>query len=83
MLFACIIVIICSNLWKTQAMPESSSTPPSPPDTGDTAERQVSVQADRVSATTLLGERRLLRIAHNGEEYVLRITRNEKLILTK
>jgi hemin uptake protein HemP len=35
------------------------------------------------SAQELLGERGILRIEHEGEMYTLRITRNNRLILTK
>lgn len=37
----------------------------------------------QVSARELLGPGRVLRIEHNGELYVLRLTRNDRLILTK
>ncbi|MDA8363211.1 MAG: hemin uptake protein HemP [Gammaproteobacteria bacterium] len=36
-----------------------------------------------VSASVLFGAARALAIEHNGERYVLRITRNGRLILTK
>jgi len=36
-----------------------------------------------VDARELLGARGLLRIEHRGEVYTLRITRNDRLILTK
>lgn len=36
-----------------------------------------------LTSRELLGERREVRIAHEGSEYVLRATRNGKLILTK
>lgn len=36
-----------------------------------------------VKATELLGESRTLQIKHAGSDYTLRITRNDKLILTK
>ena len=36
-----------------------------------------------VSSAELLGEQRELRILHQGEHYVLRLTRLGKLILTK
>jgi hemin uptake protein HemP len=36
-----------------------------------------------VQSTDLLGSERVLRIAHKGEIYVLRLTRNDRLILTK
>jgi len=35
------------------------------------------------TAQELLGERGILRIEHEGELYTLRITRNNRLILTK
>lgn len=36
-----------------------------------------------VHAQALLGSRGILRIEHRGEVYTLRITRNDRLILTK
>lgn len=36
-----------------------------------------------VRSAELLGERRELRILHQGEQYTLRVTRLGKLILTK
>lgn len=36
-----------------------------------------------VRAQALLGSRGMLRIEHRGEVYTLRITRNDRLILTK
>lgn len=36
-----------------------------------------------VGARALLGVRGVLRIEHHGEVYTLRITRNDRLILTK
>ena len=36
-----------------------------------------------VTSEALLGERRQLSIIHNGQRYTLRITANNKLILTK
>ena len=36
-----------------------------------------------LDASELLGEGRVLHIEHNGELYTLRITRNDRLILTK
>jgi hemin uptake protein HemP len=38
---------------------------------------------DLVNSRELLGDRRYLTIKHNGERYQLRITSNNKLILTK
>jgi hemin uptake protein HemP len=51
-----------------------------------TAQTTRSVPADEVRTVTareLLGARGLLRIEHEGEFYTLRITRNNRLILTK
>ena len=36
-----------------------------------------------LSARSLLGTSRVIRIEHEGELYTLRLTRNNKLILTK
>jgi hemin uptake protein HemP len=36
-----------------------------------------------VRARDLVGPERILRIEHEGQVYTLRITRNERLILTK
>lgn len=36
-----------------------------------------------VASSTLLGDRSVIHIDHNGERYVLRLTRNDRLILTK
>lgn len=36
-----------------------------------------------VRARDLLGSERVLRIEHEGQVYTLRITRNDRLILTK
>lgn len=36
-----------------------------------------------VRARDLLGPERILRIEHEGQVYTLRITRNDRLILTK
>jgi len=38
--------------------------------------------AKRVTSEALLGPRRELLIVHNGREYRLRLTQNDKLILT-
>ena len=38
---------------------------------------------ETVDARALVGPDGLLRIRHNGELYILRITRNDRLILTK
>jgi hemin uptake protein HemP len=46
-------------------------------------ERSVSSSVQTISSRTLLGERGLLRIEHDGEFYTLRLTRNNRLILTK
>lgn len=46
-------------------------------------ERSVSSSVQTISSRALLGERGLLRIEHDGEFYTLRLTRNNRLILTK
>lgn len=48
---------------------------------GDAARSAEGVRT--VSAADLLGARRVLHIEHRGELYTLRITRNDRLILTK
>jgi hemin uptake protein HemP len=40
-------------------------------------------RAARISSSNLLAGRRELVIEHAGQEYHLRLTRNDKLILTK
>ena len=37
----------------------------------------------RVDSTTLLGRQREVVIVHRGQEYRLRVTKSDKLILTK
>ena len=46
-------------------------------------ERSVSSGVPTISSRNLLGERGLLLIEHDGEFYTLRLTRNNRLILTK
>jgi hemin uptake protein HemP len=46
------------------------------------AEGKAIDQPPRVTSDALLGSRRELLIVHNGREYRLRLTQNEKLILT-
>lgn len=47
------------------------------------ANRGAVVEVRTVVARELLGTRGLLRIEHEGETYLLRLTRNNRLILTK
>jgi len=47
------------------------------------AASQTPLDLRTVRARDLLGKDRLLRIEHEGQLYTLRITRNERLILTK
>ena len=42
----------------------------------------VNSKGKRISSETLFGERREVVILHNGREYRLRLTQNDKLILT-
>lgn len=53
--------------------PESNQSEPAPADKGPV----------RVSTTKLFGKEHELLIEHEGELYRLRITKNNKLILTK
>jgi hemin uptake protein HemP len=43
----------------------------------------VAAEIRTVGAKELLGARGILRIEHEGEQYTLRLTRNNRLILTK
>jgi hemin uptake protein HemP len=45
--------------------------------------RETGTATQTVRACDLLGERGVVRIEHEGEFYVLRLTRNNRLILTK
>ncbi len=56
-----------------------------PPETGgqDRQAKPEPVAVATVCATELLGGSRVLQIRHRGEIYTLRITRNDRLILTK
>lgn len=53
----------------------------SPERTSETPEAGRSVR--RVRAVEVLGPRGILQIEHEGEVYTLRVTRNNRLILTK
>jgi hemin uptake protein HemP len=41
------------------------------------------VAAEEIDVTTLIGARREVVLVHRGERYRLRVTANDKLILTK
>ena len=63
---------------------------PEPPEETEmeSSERSQSAEAkrgyvDTISARTLLGSSGMLRIELDGELYTLRVTRNNRLILTK
>ena len=61
---------------------ESTSGEPKP--AGESSESGTAAETVRlVGAQALLGARGILRIEHRGEVYTLRITRNDRLILTK
>lgn len=55
----------------------------SPTQTGFQPRPSLNRQPQRTDSTHLLQGGRELLIAHAGEEYRLRLTRNDKLILTK
>lgn len=48
-----------------------------------TAENEAAKSVRRVRASDVLGPRGILLIEHEGEVYTLRVTRNNRLILTK
>jgi len=48
-----------------------------------TQEADVRLAQQPLASRVLFGERKEIVILHDGEEYRLRITRNNKLILTK
>ncbi|CAH1659132.1 Hemin uptake protein HemP [Hyphomicrobiales bacterium] len=54
------------------------NSPPTPP-----ASAKRPAEHPIVNAQQLFGDKRELVIVHNGERYRLRITANDKLILTK
>ncbi len=58
--------------------PSTDSRPQIP-----TQGRSTFPQARRIDSHTLLGGENLVLIEHAGSNYVLRMTRNNKLILTK
>ena len=55
-------------------------TATTPPDVGNAD--AASSQPQRVNSAALLGASRELIIVHSGREYRLRLTQNERLILT-
>ncbi|MBS7698716.1 MAG: hemin uptake protein HemP [Chelatococcus sp.] len=59
-------------------MSSHETSPPAPP-----ASAKHSAEQPVVNAQQLFGDKRELVIVHNGERYRLRITANDKLILTK
>ncbi|MGQ7843671.1 hemin uptake protein HemP [Granulosicoccus sp. 3-233] len=64
-------------------MSDPVSNASSPTGEIEVEERTVIVKSGRIHAPELLGDLRLLLIEHNGEDYVLRVTKNNKLLLTK
>mgnify|MGYP006105986879 CR=1 FL=1 len=45
--------------------------------------REVVLENNKIESNRLFGHHTELTIIHNGEEYKLRLTKNDKLILTK
>ena len=66
-------VVSLSHSLLVRSLHRPALSPPSP----------VSATARRVSSHSLLEGERELVIQHQGSEYHLRLTRNDKLILTK
>ncbi len=52
-------------------------------DVGEAVSKTNVTANESVTSMTLLGERGICVIVHNAERYILRRTRNNKLILTK
>jgi hemin uptake protein HemP len=63
--------------------PLALSNPPRPVESLPLDRTPERTAAARVSSRRLLGGARELVIEHAGQEYHLRLTRNDKLILTK
>lgn len=62
----------------------ATSTPPSTTDSPNADFNAVSIATQTaIASTSLLGDDGLCIIEHNAERYVLRRTRNNRLILTK
>jgi hemin uptake protein HemP len=61
---------------------QSGREPPSRDEAGDGARGETREPAT-IDAGTLFGARREVVILHKGERYRLRVTQNDKLILTK
>ena len=61
------------------SVPPASAAMPTSPSSGDS----LAQARTPLTSKALLGDRREVRIEHEGSEYVLRATRNGKLILTK
>ncbi|MDF2810423.1 MAG: hemP [Microvirga sp.] len=55
----------------------------SPPSSHPAPKGGQSVAAEEIDVTTLIGARREVVLVHRGERYRLRVTANDKLILTK
>ena len=57
-------------------------------DDDSTSEQEIpqvnlSTEVKTLELSSLLGARRMIRISHDGEIYTLRITKNNRVILTK
>lgn len=48
-----------------------------------TKPREVTIEGNQIKANQLLGDKTELTIVHKEEQYKLRLTKNDKLILTK
>ena len=53
------------------------------PKPGPARSETARARPDSVNSKTLLGDRKELTIVHNDQKYKLRLTGNDKLILTK
>ena len=64
---------------RSESDPQETSFPSRGPIDGAKPREAIPV----VRSSDLVGERGVLRIEHDGESYTLRVTRNNRLILTK
>jgi hemin uptake protein HemP len=72
-----------SMLSPTSNVPDAGQDPVSSPMVARTVVAPRAAKAQRIDSQRLLSGGRELVIEHAGQEYRLRLTRNDKLILTK
>jgi hemin uptake protein HemP len=79
-----IIIIRIDSRYRSRTMLELSPIETDVPSSRrDAVPQPASAHGRRIDSARLLGGGRELVIEHSGQEYRLRLTRNDKLILTK